>query len=724
MAKPLIGAPFDQEVQNQLKVRSRKRASQNLTDKDLAVQHGSTGWARISSGVIIDNDPTAAKNNILQGGVLNKLQKGFNKTGNNSSYTRDSALGFRPIPGVESIEIVTQNDQGTIRKTDVAFKVNSLEQLEVFEKLYLRPGYTLLLEYGHSSYYDNLGNIISDVPSVIDFFKANSRKDIAKKIEELKRTSNYNYDAILGFGMNFQYSFNMDGGYDCTFYIVSAGSILESILLIASGDVKNIKGPDSDSILSRVKTIQAVIDKKKSESSSSDNTSTVLKILNRIYTTTGQRDSQLETLQEEFKIGLTDRDRPFYLHDVHTDIKNGSKKVYITFSTLFKILNNSINMAIDGKKSALVKFGFNDIENINSDFLTYENHISSNPHVCLLKKEPANKKLDFAAWARVNKVPMGASANGNKIYNDILLDVNYLSRTLSSLSSDPKDERTVIDYIKKIFRDITPALGGINEFDFHYVENYEIGDEIEPATLFIVDRQVTPTTKDIGSNILPCYGKGGLLSNISVTSKISNTIMNMMAISAQKTATEIDNKGLPLFSFNAGLTDRFKADMVAQDQKSNNEDESNSNEYLDKIKEIEKAVEPFVGGRSFSKGDGDSLEQTHNFISKQDIIFGTNPNPGILPFELTFTMQGIAGLVIGQGFKLQDGILPTDTQRIAGFIVKSINHTIANNAWTTDISAYMCVSEPNPERTPKFFDDVPLAPNMKDKIENYTDRSA
>ena len=88
MSTPLLGAPFKLEVQRQLQVRSLKRASQNLTDKDLAVQHGSTGWARISSGVIIDNDPTAAKNNILQGGVLNKLQKGFNKTGNNSSYTR------------------------------------------------------------------------------------------------------------------------------------------------------------------------------------------------------------------------------------------------------------------------------------------------------------------------------------------------------------------------------------------------------------------------------------------------------------------------------------------------------------------------------------------------------------------------------------------------------------------------------------------------------------
>ena len=156
---------------------------------------------------------------------MNKLRKGFNQSGNDSTYTKDlnkdqsSNLGFRPIPGVDSIEIVTQNDQGTIRKTDVAFKVNSLEQLEIFERLYLRPGYTLLLEYGHSAYYDNDENIISDVPSVIDFFKASSRVDIAKKIEELKESSDYNYDAILGFCMNFQYSFNMEGGYDCTFKI-------------------------------------------------------------------------------------------------------------------------------------------------------------------------------------------------------------------------------------------------------------------------------------------------------------------------------------------------------------------------------------------------------------------------------------------------------------------------------------------------------------------------
>ena len=161
--------------------------------------------------------------------------------------------------------------------------------------------------------------------------------------------------------------------------------------------------------------------------------------------------------------------------------------------------------------------------------------------------------------------------------------------------------------------------------------------------------------------------------------------------------------------------------MKAQDQVSTDE---SAKEYNEKIEEIEKAVETFVGGRTFSKGDGEDLEQIHNFISKQDIKLGTNPNPGVLPFELSFSMQGIAGLVIGQGFKLQDGILPSYIQKTAGFIVKTINHSIAGNAWTTDISAYMCISEPDPDKIVKTFDTKELKTKIKDKVENSNDKSA
>ena len=94
MAGALVGGPFNRNVSQQINVRSRKRASQNLTDRDIIVQQGNTGWVRVSSGGIIDDDKEAAQRSILQGGVLSQLNKGFSLDNDNSSYTKDEALGL------------------------------------------------------------------------------------------------------------------------------------------------------------------------------------------------------------------------------------------------------------------------------------------------------------------------------------------------------------------------------------------------------------------------------------------------------------------------------------------------------------------------------------------------------------------------------------------------------------------------------------------------------
>ena len=114
MAGALLGGPFKQNVRRQIEVRSKKRSSQNLTDRDIAVLQGNTGWVRVSSGVVVEGDKDLAQRNILQGGVLSKLKKGFDQSGENSTYTKDSALGFRPLPGITQVQITNQGDAGTL----------------------------------------------------------------------------------------------------------------------------------------------------------------------------------------------------------------------------------------------------------------------------------------------------------------------------------------------------------------------------------------------------------------------------------------------------------------------------------------------------------------------------------------------------------------------------------------------------------------------------------
>jgi len=112
------------------------------------------------------------------------------------------------------------------------------------------------------------------------------------------------------------------------------------------------------------------------------------------------------------------------------------------------------------------------------------------------------------------------------------------------------------------------------------------------------------------------------------------------------------------------------------------------------------------------------------FIANYDINRATNPTRGVLPFELSFTMQGIAGLKIGQGFLLQEGILPTSVQDTAGFIIKSINHSLSDNTWTTDISAYMTLVSPDFTKNIKDFPETPLDADTQDSISNRTDKSS
>jgi len=63
-------------------------------------------------------------------------------------------------------------------------------------------------------------------------------------------------------------------------------------------------------------------------------------------------------------------------------------------------------------------------------------------------------------------------------------------------------------------------------------------------------------------------------------------------------------------------------------------------------------------------------------------------DPGLIPIELSITLDGIGGLKIGQVFKLDrvEKFLP-DAYKDYGFIITAIDSTIENNKWNTTIKA-------------------------------------
>lgn len=251
----IFKSSFSPSVQGQLKVR--QDAMTNRVTKNLQYLNSRNAWIRMSSSVNVDGKNDLAKKYILQGGTLNVDPQSTNLKGAskkqgigtfNNAYSNVSQtgakyrLGIRPMPGITGIEVKSLSAYGSLRETVVSFQCWDIQQLEDLEVLYMRPGYTVLVEWGWTPYLDNNGDYQPNFTDYYDIINSPSQ-DRTKLFKDLySKSVQYggNYDAMFGYVKNYQWSARMDGGYDCQTTVISTGEIIESLKVnyISSMDIK------------------------------------------------------------------------------------------------------------------------------------------------------------------------------------------------------------------------------------------------------------------------------------------------------------------------------------------------------------------------------------------------------------------------------------------------------------------------------------------------------
>ena len=253
----IVGEEFEDYVGNQIIQRQKVHSSgvNNLrTEDQISYLNSKTSWVKFASAVSVTEEKLTniginnsnlvgmglAKNNILFGGTSTLNGSNLNPKSSNvdlSGYQHSDEWGIVPMPGIESVDIKTLN-RGSIEKATIKLKAYSREQFDIIDILYLRLGYTVLLEWGVSSYISNNGNYETINNTLVEnpknFFNSNfssdgSFLDILPKIENLRDTYDGNYDGLLGKISNFNWSFNPDGSYDITVTVVSLGDVIESL---------------------------------------------------------------------------------------------------------------------------------------------------------------------------------------------------------------------------------------------------------------------------------------------------------------------------------------------------------------------------------------------------------------------------------------------------------------------------------------------------------------
>jgi hypothetical protein len=244
----IAGYPIYDWAANQLNIRSEQGSQEKRDDSNLLYLANKNAWIRVVSsvnlepelskyftstlGITLPSEKSLAENFILYGGTSTYASKNMNLRSGLDAYNlvgqqEIQDYGYKPMPGITSVTIESTGRMGSLRQATINFKVWDKYQLDIMDALYFRPGFTVLIEYGHAKYYDNQNRLQSSEQFMINPFQESmTKEDINLKLSTNTRKSYGNYGGMLGLVTSFNFTMTQDGGYDCTIKALSLGAVM------------------------------------------------------------------------------------------------------------------------------------------------------------------------------------------------------------------------------------------------------------------------------------------------------------------------------------------------------------------------------------------------------------------------------------------------------------------------------------------------------------------
>ena len=758
---PIVGEPFKEYVKLQIDKRQEIYGSgfnQSRDPRVISALNSNTSWIKMASSVkVLESFRSNTFGNGLTGIELAKKSVLFNglseidpttgnytyKSGvaNGNTIINNSAYGFGgtdfglvPMPGIINFDVRHEN-RGSIRTATINLKAYNLKQFELIELLYLRLGFTCIIEWGHSKVLKNNGDVEIFKNSIIDKewfnISTTSHLKMLNKIEALRKKTNGNYDALFGKVVNFGWNFTPDGTYDIKIDIASLGDVVESF---------------------KLSTLTPTIQKRKVSVNTTDddekNNNTITEILKDI------RDGGEENFNNS--------DKKFISIEEIEDADNRStlnpfnkvdpfKKYYIRLGDLLNELwDKCIPYIInDNDCSALFELD----SSTESLMEAIPNLISIDPRICIIKpsftsdiRSNAQFKLpeditgvdQYMADFYVN--PSGGDYSSG-IINNIYLNFDFLSN-LSTNNSNNLGEVNFYNFF-------TSVLNGINR-SFSNICNLELTIFEENNKLIIRDQNCTVKKKPDGSVIPPdgptdsgmieVYGynnnSSNFVKNYTIETQITNDLKNMLTIGATANNSVVNEDATIFSKWNRGLQDRFQQKAVngrpeSCSRKSSDQDTNNiielpleQKETVAETIEISKSTPTPTKNttkkireswtnyllRIFSRNNngsyppayyefkdevvsqGKSLLKNH-LILEYKFNFETteknypSSNIGFIPIQLSLEVDGLSGIKIYNEIRINQKFLPKNYPEVMEFIIIGVDHKLELNGWVTTLRA-------------------------------------
>lgn len=721
----IFNGTFKPFVISQLKARQALLSTEG--NRPINVQmyaSAKTAWVKMSSFVDYTDDmnkapdSTLAKKYVLEGGTLIPsttsdtdfaMRAGVgNRNGSYGSNLGNRQLGLRPMPGIESVQVVNKGAYGSLRLTTVKFHCWDKAQLDDLEILYMRTGYPVLVEWGWSVYIDtsdttdkdakaksNNGHLDPDVspylsrpiksftdPVINPFDSSKDLNAIYDDIQRLNHKFSGNYDGMVGIIQNFTWELLPNGSYACTTIIVSMGDTLDSIKMnrpsIEKEAQKQSEGYKT-SFTSLMYRLTAHLDKDRKQ---------VTPIL-----------GDLVTIEDVPGIDV----HPFHLEKYANAITTAESvytyPTYIQLGFFVAILNKYFSLLDSGSPMINIEVPLPDIAGNKGNGLCLGSvdSVSINPFVCVINNSQASWITGLKEGCIVvpgNKEFLYDKENKNfrrlGVIGNIYLNVQHLTEIFNNMiASDPKGEVHMYTYLRKVMSDVANSLGSVNDFDVY----------VEDSKAIIIDKNYTEVSEESDRKKkfqMNIFGTDSVVRGFKIVSKVFQSQVNMMAIAAGGRLNLGGVNNSTQYYFNKGLKNRLSQGITTAERDRVGEDEHAAKlAAAASVLELRRYLQEFLvksttHNNSFP-GQGESIASANTILNSTLLQVNSDVNyRSIIPINVELTLDGIAGITIGEVFTLNTDMLPKEYDRKdLGFMVTSIQQNITKSDWTTTIGAYV-----------------------------------
>ena len=562
-----------------------------------------------------DSSTSSTGNSIIPRSGISFSNSVFNQT---KAYGLGGGqFGKQPMPGITSATINCIN-RGSIRTATIEIKAYNTFQFQLIELLYLRLGFTMMLEWGHNKFqaYEN-GTAEAMGPTIIEETWFGSYQytqlQMLNLIEQKRSFYCGNYDGFFGRVTNFNWSFSPDGTYNITLKLTTLGDIIESLQINLPTQIKNFS-PTSKTPVNAPNLITLWLNDFIKDDTSNGAIFSRGKFINlksinfyrrlesEIYSfklpdgeiVTGNTMYLRSALKR--KVSLNNLKKGVDKLNINDELKklksvtfgnfsildglNKENSYFVTFGELLEKIYNNILPRVSnngGDSMPIMGMGLDEDLNVIS---AQPNQMSFDLNVCYIKPYLNAVGVDVPSILTQNGIKnffvLDKDGDNDVFYGKLLnvyLNFDFIKKQLNK--SETGGSLSLYKFLNGICQGINSALGSVNKIEpvINTEENSIVFIDQNPIRgnksvlnklLDFVPSPVEITPIEVfGINTKGKKPQSNFVKNFSFDTKIGSNLASMMAIGATAgTSTSKSIDGTFFSKMNSGLQDRFQKSLI------------------------------------------------------------------------------------------------------------------------------------------------------------------